>query len=48
MVTCSQQLRAWYQYSAIGDTLCKGMKYMGETFTRSGIDPTYAGVAGRR
>ena len=39
--------RGMYQYMAALDTLQKGMKYMGETFRRSGIDPTYQGVAGR-
>ena len=39
--------RGWYQYSAMGDSLSKGMKYMGETFRRSGLDPNYSGVAGR-
>ena len=39
--------RGWYQYSAMGDSLRKGMKYMGETMRRSGLDPNYSGVAGR-
>ena len=39
--------RGWYQYTAMAETFGKGLKYMGETFRRSGIDPTYAGVAGR-
>ena len=39
--------RGFYQYQAALDTLQKGMKYMGETFRRSGIDPNYVGVAGR-
>ena len=39
--------RGFYQYRAFTDTLQKGMKYFGETFRRSGIDPTYSGVAGR-
>ena len=39
--------RAWYQYSAMGDSLRKGLKYMGETMRRSALDPNYSGVAGR-
>jgi hypothetical protein len=39
--------RGLYQYGSMFDTLQKGMQYMGQTFQRSGIDPYYAGVAGR-
>jgi len=39
--------RGWYQYSAMGDSLRKGLKYMGETMRRSALDPNYSGVAGR-
>ena len=39
--------RGLYQYSAFTEAMQKGMKYFGETMTRSAKDPTYAGVAGR-
>ena len=39
--------RGFYQYRAGIDTLQKGLSYFGATFRRSGIDPTYSGVAGR-
>ena len=39
--------RGMYQLTSMGETLANGFKYMGETFRRSGIDPSYSGVAGR-
>ena len=39
--------RGWYQYTALSDSLQKGLKYFGETMRRSGLDPDYSGVAGR-
>lgn len=39
--------RGAYQFAGMFDSLSNGFKYMGETFSRSGIDPDYAGVAGR-
>lgn len=39
--------RGLYQYSAFTEAMQKGMKYFGETMSRSAKDPTYAGVAGR-
>jgi hypothetical protein len=39
--------RGMYQLTSMGETLSNGFKYMGETFRRSGIDPSYSGVAGR-
>ena len=39
--------RGLYQYGAFTDAMQKGMKYFGETMSRSAKDPTYAGVAGR-
>ena len=39
--------RGLYQYGAFTEAMQKGMKYFGETMSRSAKDPTYAGVAGR-
>ena len=39
--------RGLYQYGAFTDAMQKGLKYFGETMSRSAKDPTYAGVAGR-
>ena len=39
--------RGMYQYGAFTEAMQKGMKYFGETMSRSAKDPTYAGVAGR-
>jgi hypothetical protein len=39
--------RGLYQYSAFTEAMQRGMKYFGETMSRSAKDPTYAGVAGR-
>ena len=39
--------RGIYQYQAFTEAMQKGMKYFGETMSRSAKDPTYAGVSGR-
>ena len=39
--------RGLYQYGSFTDAMQKGMKYFGETMSRSAKDPTYAGTAGR-
>ena len=39
--------RGLYQYGAFTEAMQKGMKYFGETMSRSAKDATYAGVAGR-
>ena len=39
--------RGAYQYSALHETIGKGMKYFAETMRRSGVDPNYVGTAGR-
>lgn len=39
--------RGMYQLSNTWESMTNAFQYMGQTFTRSGVDPDYIGVAGR-